>query len=74
MASIHSNRGAKRAREARTELGLGLDGPLGDLLEAVEGPGGAHVVVLDLGDGVAGAYLARADRPLIFVNLSLIHI
>ncbi len=68
MASIHSNRGAKRAREARTELGLGLDGPLGDLLEAVEGPGGAHVVVLDLGDGVAGAYLARADRPLIFVN------
>ena len=68
MASIHSNRGAKRAREARLELGLGLDAALEDLLEALEGPGGVHVAVLDLGDGVAGAYMARPGCPLIFVN------
>jgi len=68
VPSIHTNRGTKRARTARTDLGLGLDAPVPDLLEAVEGPGAAHVVVLDLGEGVAGAYLARPGCPLIFVN------
>ena len=68
MGSLHSNRGAKRAREARRDLGLPYDGPLPDLLEAVEDLGGAHVVLLDLGDGVAGAHLVRPDCPLLFVN------
>jgi Zn-dependent peptidase ImmA (M78 family) len=66
VASLHSNRGAKRAREAREALGLGLDGPLPDLLDAVEAAG-AHVVVLELG-GVAGAHLLRPGCPLLFVN------
>ena len=68
MPSLHSNRGAKRAREARDALGLPLDRAPEDLLEAVEARGGAHVVVLDLGDGVAGAHLARPGCPLLFVN------
>src|SRR4051812_47800034 len=60
VASIHTNRGFKRARTARQELGFGTESPLPDLLEAVEGPGGASVVVLDLGDGIAGAHLVRS--------------
>ena len=49
------------ARGARVDMGYGLEGPLPDLLAAIEGPGGAQVVVLDLGDDVAGACLQR--RP-----------
>jgi Zn-dependent peptidase ImmA (M78 family) len=68
VASLYSNRGAKRAREARGELGLGGDGPPADLVRTVEERAGAHVVVLELPDGVAGAYAARPGRPLLFVN------
>jgi Zn-dependent peptidase ImmA (M78 family) len=65
--SEHSNRGAKRARIAREELDCGA-GPLSDLLAVIEERGGAHAVVLELPEGVAGAYLARPDLPLLFVN------
>jgi Zn-dependent peptidase ImmA (M78 family) len=67
VASKWTNTGAKRGREARADLGLGSDGPLDDLLTVVE-DAGAHVVVLDLPDGVAGAYIAKPDCPLLFVN------
>ncbi len=66
--SLDRNTGAKRAREARGDLGYTREGPLPDVVEAVEERGGAHVVVLDLPEGVAGAYVARADCPLLFVN------
>ena len=66
--SLDKNTGAKRAREARADLGYTRDGPLPDLVEAIEEKGGAHVVVLELPVGVAGAYVARADCPLLFVN------
>lgn len=66
--SLDRNTGAKRAREARGDLGYTRDGPLPDVVRAVEERGGAHVVVLDLPEGVAGAYVARADCPLLFVN------
>lgn len=56
------------ARRARLDMGFGLEGPLPDLLEAVEGPGGAQVIVLDLGEAVAGACLQRAGLVLLFVN------
>jgi Zn-dependent peptidase ImmA (M78 family) len=68
VASLHSNRGAKRAREAREALGYTREGPLPDLLEAIEQRGGAHAVILDLPNGVAGAYIAKPDCPLLFVN------
>src|SRR3954447_6647094 len=58
----------REARRARLDMGFGLEGPLPDLLEAVEGPGGVQVVVLDLGDDVAGAYLQRGGLALLFVN------
>jgi len=68
LASLHSNRGAKRAREAREALGFKREGPLPDLLTAVEMLDGVHVVVLELPDGVAGAYVSRPDCALLFVN------
>lgn len=68
MASIHTNRGIGRARKARAALGLPPDQPLPDVVATLEERAGVHVVVLDLGDEVAGAYLTRRDRPLLFVN------
>jgi Zn-dependent peptidase ImmA (M78 family) len=67
VGSKWSNTGAKRGREARADLGLTRDGPLEDLLTTVEGAG-AHVVVLDLPEDLAGAYIAKPDCPLLFVN------
>jgi Zn-dependent peptidase ImmA (M78 family) len=67
VASKWSNTGAKRGREARADLGIAPAEPLDDLLTTVE-EAGAHVVVLDLPEGVAGAYIAKPDCPLLFVN------
>ena len=39
-----------------------------DVLEAIEGPGRAHVLLLELPPQVAGAYIARRDLPLLLVN------
>ena len=58
----------QEARRARLDMGFGLEGPLPDLLTAIEGPGGAQVVVLDLAEDVAGACLQRAGLVLLFVN------
>lgn len=68
MAGLDKNTGAKRARQARADLGYTRKGPLPDVVETIEDDGGAHVVVLELPEGVAGAYVARADCPLLFVN------
>jgi Zn-dependent peptidase ImmA (M78 family) len=68
VAGLDRNTGAKRARQARADLGYTREGPLPDLLEAIEERGGANVVVLDLPQGVAGAYVARESCPLLFVN------
>lgn len=65
--SEHSNRGAKRAREARADLGA-RPGPLDDIVRVVEDSGLAWVVVCELGELVAGVYLASAGRDLILVN------
>ena len=67
MASKWSNSGAKRAREARADLGFTGDGPLPDVLVATQ-QGGANVVVLDLAEGVAGAYIDKPGCPLLFVS------
>jgi Zn-dependent peptidase ImmA (M78 family) len=66
--SLYSNTGAKRAREARKSLGLTPEGPLPDVIQAVEDGGGVHAVILELAEGVAGAYIARPALPLVFVN------
>lgn len=66
MASEWTHRGWKRARAAREELGL-APGPVADLLALVEERTDARVLVLELQQGVAGAYL-EAGGPLLVVN------
>jgi Zn-dependent peptidase ImmA (M78 family) len=68
VASRIGDAAQQEARRARLDMGYGLEGPLPDLLTAVEGPGGAQVVVLDLDRAVAGACLQRAGLVLLFVN------
>lgn len=67
MAGEWTNRGRKRAREARAALGLAPAGPVGDLLAVIEERTDAAVLVLDLAEGLAGAYL-RPGPPILVVN------
>jgi len=67
VPSIHTNRGIGRARKARLALDVPLDAPLVDVVEVVERDG-VSVVIVDLRDGIAGAYLRRANHPILFVN------
>jgi hypothetical protein len=53
VAGVDSNRGAKRAREARVALGLDPAAPLEDVLDVVEAQ--RPVIVATLPEGVAGA-------------------
>ena len=61
------NHAIGEARRVRDDLGLTLVEPVDDLLERVEGDG-VGVAVLDLGDGLAGAYLRPLGTPVAFVN------
>jgi Zn-dependent peptidase ImmA (M78 family) len=65
VAGLHSNRGAKRAREARRALGLPADTPLECVLTEVEERAGVPAVFLALDSEVAGWYV---PAPLIFLN------
>jgi Zn-dependent peptidase ImmA (M78 family) len=67
VPSIHTNRGIGRARKARLALDVPLEAPLADVVEAVERDG-VCVVIVDLRDGIAGAYLRRTNHPILFVN------
>jgi Zn-dependent peptidase ImmA (M78 family) len=68
MPSIDSNRGAKRAREAREALGLDPAAPLACLLTIVEQRARLPVVVAALPDGVAGACYRSDDGAVLWVN------
>lgn len=63
---LHTNRGHKRAREARDELGAGAWEPLCVLSTAERD--GLAVLLCDLPPGCAGAYLRDRWVPLAFVN------
>ena len=60
-------RAAKAARIAREDLAIDLLLPLDDIVERVEAAGVA-VVILDLGEGIAGAYLQVGGGAVAFVN------
>jgi Zn-dependent peptidase ImmA (M78 family) len=68
MAGLHSNRGAKRAREARAAAGLDRAAPLPCLLTIVEERFGLPVVIAALPEGVAGACRRDGDAALLWVN------
>jgi Zn-dependent peptidase ImmA (M78 family) len=68
MAGLHTNRGAKRAREARAALGLEPAEPLSCLLTVVEDAAGIPVIVRPLPERIAGCLWHDGDRRLIHVN------
>ncbi len=68
VAGVDSNRGAKRAREARRALGLGPVAPLGCLLSVVEERAGLPVVVARLPGDVAGACWRDGEGEVLWVN------
>jgi len=56
------------ARYQRSELRLGLDNPIPDILAVVEGNVRIPVTVWPLAERIAGAYGLKSDRAFIFVN------
>ena len=68
MAGLHSNRGAKRAREARAAVGLDPASPIDCLLTVAEERFGYAVVVACLADDVAGACRRTLGSALLWVN------
>ncbi|HEV2753427.1 MAG TPA: ImmA/IrrE family metallo-endopeptidase [Solirubrobacteraceae bacterium] len=68
MAGLDSNRGAKRAREARRALDLDPVAPLACLLSVVEQQAALPVVVARLPKDVAGACFRSGDATVLWVN------
>ena len=68
MASENTNRGAKRAREAREALELPADAPLRCLLTVVEERARLPVIVADLPRHVAGACYRDGKHAVLWVN------
>jgi Zn-dependent peptidase ImmA (M78 family) len=68
VASLHSNRGAKRAREAREAYGLDPIAPLDCLLTTVEQRFDLPVVVARMAQDVAGACYRNDDGAVLWVN------
>jgi Zn-dependent peptidase ImmA (M78 family) len=60
---------AQQAQAARARLGLALDGPVPDILRAVEGGSGLAVSIIDLPNGISGAYARRQGQGFAFVGL-----
>jgi Zn-dependent peptidase ImmA (M78 family) len=56
------------ARQARQELGWGVEAPLTDILTLVEGPGEVPVTIAELASGLSGALLVERSLPFILLN------
>lgn len=68
MPGKDTNTGAKRARELRSELGLGDRDPIPCLLTTVEASLALPVVVAALPEGVAGCCWREGGRVVLWVN------
>jgi hypothetical protein len=68
MPSRDTNIGAKRAREARIELGLASGEAIGCVLTQVERTFGLPVIVAPLPTGVSGCCWRGGGRTLLWVN------
>ncbi len=68
MAGRDTNIGAKRARDARKELGIDATAPLGCVLTVVERDLGLPVVIAALPPGIAGCCWRDADDVVLWVN------
>jgi Zn-dependent peptidase ImmA (M78 family) len=66
---VATKAGITKARRVREELGLGLDGPVPDLLVLAERDLGVPVIIPErLPHDLAGAYLPRDGEPVIFLS------
>ncbi len=66
---VAAKSGVTKARRVRERFGLGLDGPIPDLLALAERDLGVPVVIPEaLPDDLAGAYLPRHGHPVILLN------
>ena len=68
MAGKHTNIGAKRAREARADLGLDSVAPIPCVLTLIEDTLDTPVVLAELPEDVAGACWRNDEQTLIWVN------
>lgn len=72
--SLHRNRGAKRAREARTALGLEPDAPVGCLLTVVEEAAQVPVLIWEMPEEIAGACFQQDGAVVLHVNGAQAHV
>lgn len=56
------------ARQARQELGWGIEAPFTDILTLVEGPGSVPVTIAVLPEGLSGALKVERSLPFILIN------
>jgi Zn-dependent peptidase ImmA (M78 family) len=56
------------ARQARQELGWGIEAPFADILKLIEDAGGVPVTIAELPNGISGALLVERQRPFIIIN------
>ncbi len=68
MAGLHSNRGTKRACEARAALGVDAAAPLPCVLSLVEERAGVPVLIHAMPEETAGCLWHEGDRRVIHVN------
>ena len=68
MPSLHSNRGAKRAREARAELTGDPAAPLECVLSVAEDAMETPVIVAELPEAIAGACCRSGSGAVVWVN------
>lgn len=69
MAGRATKAGITKARRLREQAGLGLEGPIADLLGLAEDHCGVPVIIPEsLPGDLAGAYLPRDGNPVILLN------
>jgi Zn-dependent peptidase ImmA (M78 family) len=64
------NEDAEQARQYRVRVGLDLRGPIPDLLHVAEDVAEVAVSVIDLPEGVSGAYTYEEGQGFAFVNVN----
>jgi Zn-dependent peptidase ImmA (M78 family) len=68
VTTAAQRRAVAAARQARQELGAGIEGPLTDVVTLIEGPGEIPITIAELSDRLSGALLVERGRPFIILN------
>jgi Zn-dependent peptidase ImmA (M78 family) len=68
MAGRRALAATDAAQHARVRFGIGVDGPVPDILKVIEETAGVPVTVARLPVGLAGACFVKRGRAFIFVN------